>query len=79
MSKNKHKYNLETKMTIDKTGVITYYAVHFAGIDYTVTDMYDVNTDYTERTFLELATQKEPTEAIQNKISLAIAEFGADS
>ncbi len=79
MSKNKHKYNLETKMTVDKTGVITYYAVSFGEIDYTVTDMYDANSDYTERTFLELETQKAPTIAIQNKISQAIAEFEADS
>ena len=79
MSKNKHKYNLETKMTVDKTGVITYYAVSFDEIDYTVTDMYDVNTDYTERTFLELETQKEPNIEIQNKISQAIADFEADS
>jgi len=68
-----------SKMTVDKTGVIAFYAVTLAGIDYTVTDMYDVNTDYTERTFLELETQKEPTMAIQNKISQAIAEFEADS
>ena len=31
----------KSKMTVDQTGVITYYAVTFAGIDYTVTDMYD--------------------------------------
>ncbi len=68
-----------SKATVDKTGVITYYAVILAGIDYTVTDMYDVNTDYTERTFLELETQKEPTVAIQDKISQAIADFEADS
>ena len=78
MSKNKHKYNLETKMTVDKTGVITYYAVSFDEIDYTVTDMYDTNTDYTERTFLELETQKKPTMAIQNKTSQAIADSEAD-
>ena len=68
-----------SKMTVDKTGVITYYAVTLDEIDYTVTDMYDVNTDYTERTFLELETQKEPTMAIQNKIVHAIADFEADS
>ncbi len=68
----------KSKMTVDKTGVITYYAVTLAGIDYTVTDMYDVNTDYTERTFLELETQTEPTVAIQNKISQAIADSEAD-
>ncbi len=68
-----------SKITIDKTGVITYYAVTLDEIDYSVTDMYDVNTDYTERTFLELETQKEPTMAIQNKISQAIADFEADS
>ncbi len=68
-----------SKITIDKTSVITYYAVTFDEIDYTVTDMYDVNTDHTERTFLELETQKEPTEAIQNKIAQAIADFEADS
>ena len=67
------------EMTVDKTGVITYYAVTFDEIDYTVTDMYDVNTDYTERTFLELETQKEPTMAIQNKIAQAIADFETDS
>ncbi len=68
-----------SKMTVDKTGVITYYAVTFDEIDYTVTDMTDVNTDYTERTFLELETQNEPSIEIQNKISQAIAEFEADS
>ena len=68
-----------SKITIDKTGVITYYAVTFDEIDYTVTDMYDVNTDYTERTFLELETQKEPNIEIQNKMSQAIADFEADS
>ncbi len=79
MNNNKHKDNLETKMTIDQTGVITYYAVTIDEIDYTVTDMYDVNTDYTERTFLELEIQKEPNIEIQNKISQAIADFEADS
>ena len=79
MSKNQPNCNWDTKMTVDKTGVITYYAVTLDEIDYTVTDMYDVNTDYTERTFLELETQKEPTMAIQNKISRAIADFEADS
>ncbi len=68
-----------SKMTVDKTGVITYYAVTLDEIDYTVTDMYDVNTDYTERTFLELETQKERSIEIQNKISRAIADFEADS
>ena len=68
-----------SKMTVDQTGVITYYAVTLAGIDYTVTDMYDVNTDYTGRTFLELETQKEPSIEIQDKISQAIADFEADS
>ena len=68
-----------SKITIDKTGVITYYAVTFDEIDYTVTDMYDTNSDYTERTFLELETQKEPNIEIQNKISQAIADFEADS
>ncbi len=66
-------------MTVDKTGVITYYAVTFDEIDYTVTDMYDVNTDYTERTFLELETQNEPSIEIQNKIAQAFADFEADS
>jgi len=79
MSKTQHKYNLETKITVDKTGVITYYAVNLACVDYTVTDMYDVNTDYTERTFLELETQKEPTLAIQSRIAQAIADFETDS
>ena len=68
-----------SKITIDKTGVITYYAVTFDEIDYTVTDMYDTNSDYTERTFLELETQNQPTIAIQNKIAQAIADFEADS
>jgi len=67
-----------SKITIDKTSVITYYAVHLDGIDYTVTDMYDVNTDYTGRTFLELETQKEPSIEIQDKISQAIADFEAE-
>ena len=66
-------------MTVDKTGVITYYAVTLDEIDYTVTDMYDTNSDYTERTFLELETQKEPTVKVQNKISQAIADFETDS
>ena len=79
MNNNKHTDNLETQMTIDKTGVITYYAVTLDEIDYTVTDMYDVNTDYTERTFLELENQNEPNKEIQNKIAHAIAEFEADS
>ena len=69
----------KSKMTVDKTGVITYYAVHLGNITYTVTDMYDVNTDYTERTFLELETHNEPSIEIQDKISQAIAEFEADS
>ena len=68
-----------SKITIDKTGVITYYAVTIDEIDYTVTDMYDTNTDYTGRTFLELETQNEPSIEIQNKISQAIADFEADS
>ena len=68
-----------SKITVDNIGVITYYAVIFDEIDYAVTDMYDTNTDYTGRTFLELETQKEPTIAIQNKISQAIADFEADS
>jgi len=68
-----------SKITVDKTGVITYYAVTFDEIDYAVTDMYDVNSDYTERTFLELETQNEATVAIQNKISQAISDFEADS
>jgi len=42
----------KSKMTVDKTGVITYYAVTFDEIDYTVTDMYDTNSDYTGRTIL---------------------------
>ena len=69
----------KSEITVDKTGVITYYAVHLDGIDYTVTDMYDVNTDYTERTFLELETQNEPSIEIHDKISQAIADFEADS
>ena len=68
-----------SKMTVDKTGVITYYAMTFDEIDYTVTDMYDANSDYTGRTFLELETQKEPNIEIQNKISHAIADFETDS
>ena len=68
-----------SKMTVDKTGVITYYAVTLAEIDYSVTDMYDANSDYTERTILELETQKEPSIEIQDRISQAIADFEADS
>jgi len=68
-----------SKITVDKTGVITYYAVTFDEIDYTVTDMYDVNSDYTGRTFLELETQNEPSVEIKNRISQAIADFEADS
>ena len=79
MNNNKHTDNLETKMTIDKTDVTTYYAVTFHENDYSVTDMYDVNSDYTERTILELETQKEPNVEIQNKISQAIADFEAES
>jgi len=67
-----------SKITVDQTGIITYYAVTLDEIDYTVTDMYDANTDYTERTILELETQKKPTMAIQNKISQAIADSEAD-
>ena len=69
----------KSEITVDQTGVITYYAVTFDEIDYTVTDMYDTNSDYTERTFLELETQTEPTVKLQNKISQAIADFEADS
>jgi len=68
-----------SKITVDNIGVITYYAVTFDEIDYAVTDMYDVNSDYTERTFLELETQKEPSIEIHDKISQAIADFEADS
>ena len=69
----------KSEMTVDKTGVITYYAVTFDEIDYAVTDMYDVNSDYTERTFLELETQTEPTLKLQNQIAQAIADFETDS
>ena len=79
MNNNKHKDNLETQMTVAKTGVITYYAVTLDEIDYTVTDMYDTNSDYTERTFLELETHNEPSIEIRNRISQAIADFEADS
>ena len=58
------------KMTADKTGVIT---------SHPVTDMYNVNVDYTERTVLDLVTQEEPTVEIQDIISKAIADFEADS
>ena len=68
-----------SKITVDQTGIITYYAVTLDEIDYTVTDMYDANSDYTERTILELETQTEPTVAIRKKISQAIADFEADS
>jgi len=68
-----------SEITVDKTGVITYYAVTLDEIDYSVTDMYDVNTDYTERTILELETQNEPSIEIQNKIAQAIADFETDS
>ena len=53
-------------MIVEGTGVITYYAVFLDGIEYTVTDMYDANADYTERTILELATQEEQGNAKQN-------------
>ena len=66
-------------MTVDRTGVTTYYAVNLAGIAYTVTDMYDANADYTERTILALETQQEPSVAIRNSIAQAIADFEADS
>jgi len=73
MRKNK------AKITVEQTGVTTYYAVNLAGIDYTVTDMYDANADYTERTILALETQQEPTMAIRNSIAQAIDDFAADS
>ena len=66
-------------MTVDRTGVTTYYAVNLAGIAYTVTDMYDANADYTERTILALATQNEPRVAIRNRIAQAIDDFEAES
>ncbi len=69
----------KSKMTVDQTGVITYYAVTIDEIDYTVTDMYDTNTDYTGRTFLELETQNEPSVEIKNRISQAIADFETES
>ncbi len=73
MRKNK------AKITVDRTGVVTYYAVTLAGIDYTVTDMYDANADYTERTILALETQHEPSAAIRNSIAQAIEDFEAES
>ena len=69
----------KSKITVEQTGVTTYYAVHLNGIAYTVTDMYDANADYTERTILELETQQEPSAAIRNSIAQAIADFAADS
>jgi hypothetical protein len=62
-------------MTVEKTGVITYYAVHRGGVAYTVADTYDANADYTERTILELEKQEEPTREVQNRISDAIGDF----
>ena len=73
MRKNK------AKITVEQTGVTTYYAVNLAGITYTVTDMYDANADYTERTILELETQQEPSVAIRNSIAQAIDDFAAES
>ena len=73
MRKNK------AQITVEQTGVTTYYAVHLNGIAYTVTDMYDANADYTERTILALETQNEPTVAIRNKIAQAIEDFAAES
>jgi len=69
----------KSKMTVEQTGVTTYYAVHLNGIAYTVTDMYDANADYTERTILALETQQEPSVAIRNRIAQAIDDFEADS
>ena len=66
-------------MTIERTGVVTYYAVTVGGIDYTVVDMYNGNVDYSERTILELETQKEPALEIQNKISKAVEDFEVHS
>jgi hypothetical protein len=66
-------------MTVEKTGVMTYYAVTLGGIDYTVVDMYNGNVDYNERTIVELETQKEPTPEIRNTISQAIEDFEAYS
>ena len=73
MRKNK------ARITVEQTGVTTYYAVNLAGIAYTVTDMYDANADYTERTILALETQQEPPMAIRNRIAQAIADFAAES
>jgi len=73
MRKNK------ARITVEQTGVVTYYAVNLAGITYTVTDMYDTNADYTERTILELETQQEPSAAIRNSIAQAIDDFAAES
>ena len=66
-------------MTVERTGVVTYYAVTIGGIDYTVVDMYNGNVDYTERTILELETQKEPTVEIKDKISKAVEGFEVHS
>jgi hypothetical protein len=66
-------------MTIERTGVVTYYAVTLGGIDYTVVDMYSGNIEYSERTIVELETQKKPSRQIQNLISQAIEDFEAYS
>ena len=66
-------------MTIERTGVVTYYAVTVSGIDYTVVDMYNGNVDCSERTILELETQKEPSLEIKNRISKAVEDFEAHS
>ena len=63
-----------SKTTVEKTNVTTYYAVTIGDIQYSVTDMYDTNSDYTKRTFLELVSQQEPSVTIQNKISEAIED-----
>ena len=66
-------------ITVDKTVVIIFYAVNPGGIEYTVTDKYNANVDYTERTILALETQQEPSVAIRNRIAQAIDDFEADS
>ena len=65
-------------ITVNKTGVMRYYAVNPGCIEDPVTDMYDANVDDTERTVLELETQSEPTAESRDIISKGIAAFKAD-
>ena len=69
----------ERKITVERTGVITYYAVTLNDIQYSVVDMYTGNVDCSERTIVELETQKEPIKEIKNRISRAIEDFETHS